>query len=131
MPGRLTLCDDGKHPRGGKEEPVKVIESAGRYSAPQGAENNHWVEHLSVPDLSVGTYSVPGGGSDDQSPHSEDEIYVVTSGSARLMAGDEAADVVVGSVVYVPAGEEHRFVDITRDFAVLVLFGPAEYSRST
>ena len=110
---------------------MKVIESAGRYSAPEGAENNHWIEHLRVPDLSVGTYSVPGGGSDDQSPHSEDEIYVVTQGSARLVAGDEAADVAPGSVVYVPAGEVHRFVDIAEDFAVVVLFAPAEYSRST
>jgi quercetin dioxygenase-like cupin family protein len=110
---------------------VKVIHSAGRYSAPEGAESNHWVEHLSVPDLSVGTYSVPGGGSDDQSPHSEDEIYVVTRGSARLTAGDEVAEVTPGSVVYVRAGEEHRFVDIAEDFAVLVLFAPAEYSRRT
>ena len=110
---------------------MKVIHSAGRYSAPEGAESHHWVEHLSVPDLSVGTYSVPGGGSDDQSPHSEDEIYVVTQGSARLVAGDEAADVTPGSVVYVPAGEVHRFIDIAEDFAVVVLFAPAEYSRST
>ena len=110
---------------------MKVIDSAGRYSAPEGAGSNHWVEHLSVPDLSVGTYSVPAGGSDDQSPHTEDEIYVVTRGSARLTAGDEAAAVTPGSVVDVPAGEEHRFVDIAEDFAVLVMFAPAEYSRST
>jgi mannose-6-phosphate isomerase-like protein (cupin superfamily) len=110
---------------------VKVIDSAGRYSAPEGAENNHWVEHLSEPDLSIGTYSVPAGGSDDQSPHTEDEIYVVTRGHARLVAGAEVADVTPGSVVYVPAGEEHRFVDIAEDFAVLVLFAPAEYSRRT
>jgi len=29
----------------------------------------------------------------------------------------------------VPAGEEHRFVDVTEDFAVVVIFAPAEYSR--
>jgi quercetin dioxygenase-like cupin family protein len=34
-----------------------------------------------------------------------------------------------GAVVYVPAGEAHRFVDVTADFAVLVVFAPAEYSR--
>ena len=127
----------GPQPRGFQPQEVrersavKVIESAGRYSAPTNAETSHWVEHLRVLDLSVGTYSVPGGGSDGQSPHSEDEIYVVTQGRARLVAGDEAADVVPGSVVYVPAGEEHRFVDIAEDFAVLVLFAPAEYSRGT
>jgi quercetin dioxygenase-like cupin family protein len=28
-------------------------------------------------------------------------------------------------VVYVPAGEEHRFVEITEDLSLLVLFAPA------
>jgi hypothetical protein len=31
-----------------------------------------------------------------------------------------------GAVAFVPAGEEHRFIDITEDFTVLVVFGPAE-----
>ncbi len=44
------------------------------------------VEHLEVPDLSVGTYCIP-------------------------------------------AGEEHRFVDVTEDLALLVVFGPAYGSR--
>jgi quercetin dioxygenase-like cupin family protein len=35
-----------------------------------------------------------------------------------------------GDVAFVPAGEEHRFVDIVEDFAVVVVFGPAEYSRA-
>jgi quercetin dioxygenase-like cupin family protein len=35
-----------------------------------------------------------------------------------------------GSVIYVPAGEEHRFTDIAEDLAVVVFFGPAEYSRA-
>jgi mannose-6-phosphate isomerase-like protein (cupin superfamily) len=28
-------------------------------------------------------------------------------------------------VIFVPAGEEHRFTDITEDLALLVVFGPA------
>jgi hypothetical protein len=35
---------------------------------------------------------------------------------------------VLGSVVFVPAGEEHRFVDITEELTLLVVFGPA-YGR--
>jgi len=33
---------------------------------------------------------------------------------------------VPGSVAFVPAGEEHRFIDVDEDFTVLVVFGPAE-----
>jgi hypothetical protein len=32
-------------------------------------------------------------------------------------------------VIYVAAGEEHRFTDVTEDLAAVVLFAPAEGSR--
>jgi quercetin dioxygenase-like cupin family protein len=35
-----------------------------------------------------------------------------------------------GSVMYVPAGETHRFTNVTEDLALLVLFAPAEYTRA-
>jgi quercetin dioxygenase-like cupin family protein len=89
-----------------------------------------WVEQLRVPDLSVGTYCIPAGGTDEQSPHTEDEIYIVTAGRARLVAGGQEAEVRPGSVIYVPAGEVHRFTDIAEDLAVMVVFAPAEYSRA-
>ena len=44
------------------------------------------------------------------------------------MAGDESVAVGPGSVVFVPAAEEHRFVDVTEELAVLVVFVPAESS---
>src|SRR5262249_54815178 len=90
----------------------------------------HWVEHLSVPDLSCGTYSLPAGGTDTQAPHTEDEIYVVTSGRATLWPPTGPAAMGPGAVAYVPAPEEHRFVDILEDFTALVVFAPAEYSRA-
>ena len=107
---------------------MKVLERAGLYTDP-GAEEVSWIEHLRVADLSVGTYSIPEGGTDGQAPHTEDEIYVVTQGSATLATDDGATPVHPGSVVYVPANEGHRFVDVAEDFAVLVLFAPAEYTR--
>jgi mannose-6-phosphate isomerase-like protein (cupin superfamily) len=107
---------------------VKVLENAGLYTDP-GAGEVSWIEHLRVADLSVGTYSIPAGGIDGQAPHTEDEIYVVTQGSATLVTDDGDAPVGAGSVVYVPANESHRFVDVGEDFAVLVLFAPAEYTR--
>lgn len=107
---------------------MEVLESAGRYTAPSD-QPNHYVEHLRVPDLSVGTYSVPEGGLDDQHPHTEDEIYLVTSGRARLVTDDSETDVAPGDVVYVAAGERHQFVDVAEDLALLVVFAPAYGSR--
>jgi len=107
---------------------VRIIEGAGSYSQP-GEGTSHWIEHLRVSDLSVGTYSIPAGGVDEQSPHTEDEVYVVAAGRARLESADGAVEVRPGSVLYVPAGESHRFVEVTADLAVIVLFAPAENSR--
>ncbi|MGO8885727.1 MAG: cupin domain-containing protein [Streptosporangiaceae bacterium] len=108
---------------------MREITGAGGYSAPEAADHNHWIEHFRVPDLSVGTYSIPRGGIDDQTPHSEDEIYVVTSGQARLESGGDSVRVGPGSVVYVAAGEVHRFTDVAEDLAALVIFAPAYQTR--
>jgi len=109
---------------------MQIIDGAGVYTAASG-EPVHWVEHLRVPDLSVGTYSIPAGGADTQTPHTEDEIYVVTSGRAVIETPGGAAPVAPGSVIFVPAHEEHRFTQITEDLALLVIFGPAEECRAT
>ena len=109
---------------------MQIINGAGVYTAASG-EPVHWVEHLRVPDLSVGTYSIPAGGTDNQTPHTEDEIYVVTSGRAVIETPGGAAPVSPGSVIFVPALEEHRFTTITEDLTLLVIFAPAEESRAT
>ena len=112
-----------------REDAMKVISDAGRFTPPAGQDGNHWIEQFRVADLSVGTYSIPRGGVDGQVPHTEDEIYVVTAGRAVLQAAEDGAVVGPGSVIYVAAGEEHRFSDVTEDFAAIVLFAPAEGAR--
>ncbi len=109
---------------------MRVIGGAGAFTRPSGDEQSHWAEQLRVPDLSVGTYSIVAGGTDTQTPHTEDEIYVVTAGRATLESGGERTDVGPGSVVYVPAGEVHRFTGITENLSLLVVFAPAEESRA-
>jgi mannose-6-phosphate isomerase-like protein (cupin superfamily) len=109
---------------------MQVIDGAGAYGAATGGPA-HWVEQLRVPDLSVGTYSIPAGGADDQSPHTEDEIYVVTAGRATIETPTGTAQVSPGSVIFVPAHEEHRFTGVIEDLALLVIFAPAEESRAT
>jgi len=106
---------------------MKILAGAGTYVATTSSD---WQEHLEVPDLSCGTYSLPAGGADPQSPHTEDEIYVVTHGRATLWTPSGSAQVGPGDVAFVSAGEAHRFVDIVEDLAVVVVFGPAEYTRA-
>ena len=108
---------------------MRILEGAGVWTAPTAAGND-WAENLRVPDLSVGTYCIPAGGVDGQSPHTEDEIYVVTAGRAKIVTPEATADVGPGSVIFVPAGEQHRFEEVTEDLALLVVFGPAYGSRA-
>lgn len=108
---------------------MQIIEGAGQWTPPAEAAANDWVEHLKVPDLSVGTYCIPAGGLDTQSPHTEDEIYVVTAGRATIKTPTGTATVGPGAVIFVPAGEEHRFEEVTEDLALLVVFAPAYDSR--
>ena len=107
---------------------MQIIDGAGMFTRGEGQVR--WVEQLRVPDLSVGTYSIPQGSTDDQDPHTEDEIYVVTKGRATFEAGDDRVAVGPGSVIFVPAHQVHRFTDITEDLATIVIFAPAEGSRS-
>jgi mannose-6-phosphate isomerase-like protein (cupin superfamily) len=92
-----------------------LIEGAGAFTAP-GSAPNHYVEQLRL---------------DDQSPHAEDEVYVVSSGRGRLVTDDGSVAVEPGSVIYVPAGQAHRFTDIEEDLAIVVLFAPPYGSRRT
>ena len=109
---------------------MEILRAGGRWAEPEDGETAY-VEHLASRDLSVGTYSLRAGAVDAQLPHGEDEVYVVTAGAARFTAGEQTVDVVPGTVLFVPAHEEHRFHDITEDLALLVIFGPAYGTRGT
>jgi quercetin dioxygenase-like cupin family protein len=85
-----------------------------------------YLEFLRIPAMSAGIYTLPGGGSDGQRPHREDEMYYVVRGQAHMRAGTEDHVVGPGSVIFVAAEVEHRFYDIAEDLVVLVFFAPAE-----
>jgi mannose-6-phosphate isomerase-like protein (cupin superfamily) len=96
----------------------------------QRADSNKlYLEFLKVPDLSMGLYVLPAGGTDPQSPHTEDEVYYVVSGRAQILVADESRAVQAGSVVYVAKNVAHRFHSIEEDLTILVFFAPAEYSN--
>jgi len=89
---------------------------------------NRYHEFLRVPALSAGVYVLAAGATDPQKPHGEDEVYYVIRGRARMRIGDEEQAVSSGSVVFVGAQVEHRFLDITEELVVLVFFAPEESS---
>lgn len=85
-----------------------------------------YLEFLRVSSMSAGLYVLAAGATDPQSPHNQDEMYVVIRGRGRFRAADQDAEVSAGSVLFVAAEVEHRFYDITEELAVLVFFAPAE-----
>ncbi|MEO9328796.1 cupin domain-containing protein [Gordonia aurantiaca] len=89
-----------------------------------------YTELLRTPAMSVGTYVVPAGADDPQRPHTEDEVYVVLGGRGLLRTehGDDVAE--PGVALFVPAGERHRFVEVTETLSMYVVFAPAEGTRS-
>jgi mannose-6-phosphate isomerase-like protein (cupin superfamily) len=117
------MTDDGWSP-----EPVGAWELADLIARGE-ASGRPYLEFLRKPDLSVGLYVLEAGGVDRQSPHTEDEAYIVMSGRGRLGMGDEDVAVGPGMTLFVAAGVEHRFHDIEERLVLLVAFGPAEGSR--
>jgi mannose-6-phosphate isomerase-like protein (cupin superfamily) len=68
---------------------------------------------------------------DRQTPHTRDELYVVSRGRAKFFDGASRVDVEAGAFVFVPAGQIHRFEDFTDDFAVWVAFYGPEGGESS
>ena len=98
-------------------------------SSLRDASGKLYLEFLNVPDLSMGLYVLPVGGTDPQNPHTEDEVYYVVSGTAKVKVADEDRDVKAGSIVYVAKNVEHKFHSVEEELTLLVFFAPAEYSN--
>jgi mannose-6-phosphate isomerase-like protein (cupin superfamily) len=106
------------------------IDHLSRLVAELKAGERRYLEFLRSPSLSCGIYALPAGGTDEQKPHTEDEIYYVVSGRSRFRAGTSDQAVEPGTILFVPAGEEHRFHSIGEDLLLLVLFAPPEGSQT-
>lgn len=102
------------------------IDDLSGVSAVRAGAGRLYEEFLRVPSMSAGLYELPAGSADPQQPHAEDELYHVVAGRATFVCRDAAMPVGPGSVIFVEAGAPHRFVDITEDLSVLVVFAPAE-----
>ena len=62
---------------------------------------------------------------DTQTPHKQDEIYVIIEGHSAFYRNGEIISCNKNDILFVPAGMEHHFEDFSDDFATWVIFyGP-------
>ncbi len=62
---------------------------------------------------------------DPQTPHEQDEIYIVAGGRGTFVCAGQRVDFGPGDALFAPAEAVHRFENFTPDFAVWVIFyGP-------
>ena len=88
-----------------------------------GSGGERFAEVLEHGSMEVEIYAPRG--TDPQTPHTRDEVYVVVRGNGTFVNGPDRHPFGPGDVLFVPAGVEHRFEDFTDDFVVWVVFyGP-------
>ena len=95
-------------------------------------ETHDFAEFFRAPSgsLSLTIARWPAGSADEQTPHTEDEVYYVLNGRAALVVEGSRTDVGPGSVAFVAAGDNHRFVGISEDLEVLVFWSPARHGNA-
>ncbi len=99
---------------------VKVLTGLDQLPGPKG---ERFIELFRHGTLTVELYAPRGN--DPQTPHSRDEIYVIISGTGRFQHSSQETSFGPGDLLFVPAREEHRFLEFTDDFATWVFFyGP-------
>ncbi|MEQ8904486.1 cupin domain-containing protein [Ekhidna sp.] len=76
--------------------------------------------------LSSGIYELKKGEKDPQQPHEWDELYYVLEGKAQLQVEGKIYEAVPGSVLFVAAKVDHKFINIAKDLKVLVFFSKKE-----
>ena len=62
-----------------------------------------------------------------QTPHTQDEIYVIARGEGVIVHDGKRDRVAAGDSIFIAAGTEHHFENFSADLAVWVIFyGPAD-----
>jgi mannose-6-phosphate isomerase-like protein (cupin superfamily) len=59
---------------------------------------------------------------DFQTPHDQDELYIIVSGGGTFTLNGANSAFEPGDVLFAPAGAEHHFTHFSPDFAAWVVF---------
>ena len=104
---------------------MRTSEALQKLAAAGGASFVTLLEHGS---MSVEIYRPRGV--DEQTPHDQDELYVIASGRGTFFVGGQRVPFGPGDVLFVGAHVEHRFEAFSDDFATWVVFyGPSGGER--
>jgi mannose-6-phosphate isomerase-like protein (cupin superfamily) len=92
----------------------------GLVATPDGKRIHYPIRHGT---MRVGIYAPRPA--DPQSPHTQDELYIVIRGRGHFTKNGERRAFAPGDLIFVEAGAEHRFEDFEEGFATWVVFwGP-------
>mgnify|MGYP001584165090 CR=1 FL=1 len=97
-----------------------TVDEARRAPIPPGFRSAALMRHGSM----VLRYYAPQG-TDPQTPHEQDELYIVASGRGAFVCSGKRVPFGPGDALFAPAGALHRFEDFGADFGTWVMFyGP-------
>ena len=100
---------------------IRLVDARRRIPGPAG-ERATVVLHRGTLDVALGLPVPPN----QQTPHSQDEIYVVISGQGELVHDGKRDPFRAGDILFVAAGIEHHYEAFTEDLALWrIFYGPA------
>ncbi len=85
-----------------------------------------YLEFMRVESMNAYIYELEAEAVDEQTPHGQDEIYYVVAGRSHFAAGAETVEVEPGDILYVRKNVAHKFLNITEDLKLLVVFAPPD-----
>ncbi len=103
----------------------KVFELSGLLSR-LDKEGGYFLDFLKVRNLEAGVIVLHPNETATQEPHSDDELYYVIKGKGWMQMGKKKVRVEEGSIIFIPAGMEHRFYGNDVDLVVLYMFAAKE-----
>ena len=87
-------------------------------------EDELFNEFLRRDSMSLEVYRLEAGATDPQDPHTEDEVYYIVTGSAKIRIGDDVHPVEPSDIIFVEREIDHYFFDIESELVTLIFFAP-------
>jgi mannose-6-phosphate isomerase-like protein (cupin superfamily) len=76
--------------------------------------------------------SIPPGGEIGDEVHEVDQVLAFVAGEGEALVGGERRPVAANSLVFVPAGTRHNFVNTgAADLKLVTVYAPPEHARGT
>jgi mannose-6-phosphate isomerase-like protein (cupin superfamily) len=105
-----------------REKPLRAtVEEARKAPLPPGRRSALLMEHGT---MTLRWYAPRG--TDPQTPHDQDELYLVHKGRGYFRCGRRRTEFGPGDVLFAAAGETHRFEEFSDELELWVVFWGAK-----